>query len=106
MLASIKKLIIKMVGLPAGVLYTHVEVREALSGLAGNVQVQVIKVLSEAQNVREILGKVKDVLDSIAPAALGDSEVLRTVLPTGRTKSLAWGGLVGLVGLVGVRPRA
>jgi hypothetical protein len=38
------------------------------------------------------------------------------VLPTGRTKSLAWGGLVpglgvpsglgGLVGLVGVRPRA
>jgi hypothetical protein len=76
-LASINKLIIKIVGLPADVLYTQVEVREALSGLTGKVQVQVIKVLSEAQNVREILGKVKDVLDSIALAALGDSEVLR-----------------------------
>lgn len=77
MLAPVNRLISKIVGLPEGAMSTQVEVREAFFGLTEKVQAQVTKVLVEAQKQRGILVELKSVLDSIALAALGDSEVLR-----------------------------
>lgn len=75
--SMLNRLVSKIVGLPEGAMFTQVEVREAFFGLTEKVQVQVTKVLVEAQKQRGILVELKAVLDSIALAALGDSEVLR-----------------------------
>ena len=76
-LAPINNLVGRIFGQPEGVLATQGEVREAFFGLTGKVEEQVTKVLFQAQKQRGVLIELKDVLDSIALAALGDHEVLR-----------------------------
>jgi hypothetical protein len=76
-LAPINNAISWVFGHPEGMLKNQMEVREAFFGMTGKVEEQVTKVLFQAQKQRGILTELKDVLDSIALAALGDHEVLR-----------------------------
>lgn len=76
-LAPINNIISRVFGQPEGVFATQGEVSQAFFGLTGKVEEQVTKVLFNAQRQHGILTELKNVLDSIALAALGDQEVLK-----------------------------
>ena len=77
LMAPINNLVNKVFGTALGLLTTKGEVREAFFGLTEQVQVQVAKVVVEAQRYRGNLVELKAVLDNIAIAALGDASLLR-----------------------------
>jgi len=75
-LAAVSKPVKRVLGFPDDIAFMQTEVRGAFSKLTGSVQTQVTKVLLEAQRERGKLGELKDLLVSIAIAALRDSKIL------------------------------